>query len=743
MFPVEASRELQIRVFQRLGNQQYVVTLQLKGDDGDVQSRVLEALQQGRLPSCLYRPTLEYATLAVRESLTDQDTSTLTSLTSPRLHSAGGNGSSLVATAPASNFDPPLDDDGLIDLEERRWPHHMLRSLNHAAPTGQGRDAIFWCAYDFLLRQRPAFFRTIGMLEESYLKGVRELSHGRFRAMSELQMRQSMEMERVRQQAERVSGSVSGSGGGGSPNSVFRDVQSLVAQHVGELDAVELHWQTEIEQLKVKQKTSYCDLIVDRFAQEIEQMWQAQEGVTEQVDCTDKAGGIGRPLATCNLARPLAAWTSSATIGSDLAGGGCLGVGSSMAPGGHGQSTACGCGGAPLSAGQGGSGCSEDSGGAPGIIIDDGTNPFEGRLTECAEVRVVFGPRRVFFVLRVWVGDIMDLLHGVPSAAAEDAPAGAMPDDSDGAGPQLPPDLVGPGSSGHYHFARGSAYPVDSPGWPLIRPSSSSGAGSGSGAFFGGSCGSATASGAPSGAPTLKPKTWAQGVLRSPSLRFWPTPRLRPPVRLSPNAYADKLRGLLVPTPENLKFETSQAVMLRELKARCDRVTDLHFPPLAEQLRLVRAATRSMPLRSSDYFCTRHSNLGGAVQVAFHLLTGSSEAPASEEVPAAAHRALRRIICDCHRCHVAELSMPLLLLDIGTSESSLPYAVAQRRSENVLRALKGALTRLSEELAPSEVPELQVLNLVLPPSCSQSISAGIPSVTESVLMFLRHSFQCV
>merc|ERR1711920_456510 len=118
-------------------------------------------------------------------------------------------------------------------------------------------------------------------------------------------------------------------------------------------------------------------------------------------------------------------------------------------------------------------------------------------------------------------------------------------------------------------------------------------------------------------------------------------------------------------------------------------------------------------------------------------LTVSSEAPSSDEVPAVAHRALKRIVCDCHRCHVAELSLPLLLLDIGTSESSLPYAVAQRRAENALRALKGALTRLAEELAPSEVPRLQVLNLVLPPSCAQSISRGAPAVTETTLTFLR------
>jgi len=230
-------------------------------------------------------------------------------------------------------------------------------------------------------------------------------------------------------------------------------------------------------------------------------------------------------------------------------------------------------------------------------------------------------------------------------------------------------------------------------------------------------------------------------AFRSRSLRFWDPPALPPAVRLSPNAYAERLRGLIVPTPENLKFEA--AVMARELAAQCERVTDLHFPPLQEQLDSVQALTKSAPLRNGDYFCTRHSNLAGKVQVAFHLLTPSSEGHAEDEVSTATHRALKRIVCDCHRCHVAELSLPLLLLDIGQTESSLPYVMAKRRADNALRALKGALTRFVEELAPSETSELQVLNLVLPASCAQRVNAGLPSVAETARTFLQHSFHCV
>jgi len=342
-----------------------------------------------------------------------------------------------------------------------------------------------------------------------------------------------------------------------------------------------------------------------------------------------------------------------------------------------------------------------------------------------AEVRAVFGPRRVFFVIRLFVGDVTDLLpEASPSETADDDSftAAVAAADDDGAGPQLPPELVGLGSYGHHHFARGSCLPVECGGWPLL-------------ADGGHNVVTPSGVGARAGRPTT--------VWRSPSLRFWPPPDTSPTVSLSPNAYSDRLRGIVIPTPENLKFEVTQAVMLREFNARCNRVTDLHFAPLVEQLQSVRAVSANAPLKSGDYFCTRHSNLGGVVQVAFHLLTGSSEASASDEVPASLHRALRRLVWDCHRCHVVELTLPLLLVDIGTSESSLPYALAQRRSENILRALKGALTRLAEELAPSEIPELQVVNLVLPTASAQCISAGIPSVAESVLTFLRNSFQCV
>lgn len=705
-FPVEASRALQLRLFHSLGNHQYALTLELQSGD-NVQDRVLEVFQQRKLPGCLYRSTLEYVVLAVRESLSDveqpvpfahsllRDSPADSEQPTGSLHFAPPSRSKGHPRPPAG-YDVRLDA-SLLELEELRWPR--LLAAGAAGLPSPTEEMTFWCAYDFLLRHRPTFFRTIGTLEDTYLMENRELQAGRLTSISQLQMRQSIEMENVRQQAEKIRVD--------DEEGVSRDVQSLVAQHVGELDAVELHWQTEIDMLKVKQKASYRDLIVDFFEQEIEQIRQAHDtgggehsatdaaamenalldGMTEDIDTQGMGGGLAQPLRS----EPIQSLPPA--------------MGSSPAY-------------APVTSAP----VQEQMG------AQDDAKPGDSKLQEVAEVRAVFGQQHVFFVLRLWVGDIMDLLQAPSPVSFEDNSAEfvALQRDSDGLGSQLPRDFVGLGSYGNRYFARGSALPVEGAGWSLIQ--------------HGMTAGLPVMRNSGVGAASLKSKG---GTFRSASLGFWAAPSLPRPVQLSPNAYAAHLRGLVIPTPENLQFEPMQAVMLREFSGRCNQFTDLHFAPLSDQLQLVKAATGDAPLKSGDYFCTRHSNLGGAVQVAFHLLTGSSEASASDEIPASVHRALQRVISDCQGAHVTELSLPLLLLDIGTSESSLPYAVAQRRSENALRALKGALTRLADELAPSELPELSVLNLVLPPSCAQSISARVPSVVQATLTFLRHSFQCV
>eukprot|EP00440_Ansanella_granifera_P064753 gb/GFBE01070207.1/.p1 GENE.gb/GFBE01070207.1/~~gb/GFBE01070207.1/.p1 ORF type:complete len:277 (+),score=58.38 gb/GFBE01070207.1/:1-831(+) len=264
MIFVEVPRDLPLRIFHRLGTNQFVVSIQLWAGD-DVQTRVFEFFRQGQLPCCFYRQTLEYAALAVREALCDeQSEGPLPSVTLP---------SQGTARLPRPAVDVATDR-LLSQVFEVGAFESRLRTLQSCAilppeskPWGPqlqqvaaGDEVTFWCAYDFLLRHRPSFFRTIGTLEESYLKGIRDLVLGRAAAISDLQRCQSMEMEKVRQQAEEstVLERVEDEG-------LSRDVQVLVGQHVSEIDALELHWQTEIEQLKVRQKASYRDLVVDFF----------------------------------------------------------------------------------------------------------------------------------------------------------------------------------------------------------------------------------------------------------------------------------------------------------------------------------------------------------------------------------------------------------------------------------------------------------------------------------------------
>merc|ERR1719343_1153680 len=85
------------------------------------------------------------------------------------------------------------------------------------------------------------------------------------------------------------------------------------------------------------------------------------------------------------------------------------------------------------------------------------------RLVEFAEVRAVFGlHQRAFFILRLWTGEIMDLVASSSPKTEEagSAAAGvterswAASVDADGVGPQLPPEALGLASYGHRFFAR-------------------------------------------------------------------------------------------------------------------------------------------------------------------------------------------------------------------------------------------------------------------------------------------------
>ena len=353
---MQASRDLSLRVFHRLGSNQLIVSLQI-AEGEDAYSRVLQTFRQARLPSCFLRPTLEYVALAIREALADDD-----------LREVGAFEVSALSEVEAKVANPrTLQLKGFIPADECPWGFQFASGAKSSSRT-------FWCAYDFLLRHRPSFFRTIGTLENSYLQEIRELFMGRATAVCQLQQCQVMEMEGFRRQVEAEDASAEDG----------RLV--LVGQHVSEIEALEHHWQSEIEELKAKQEASYRDLVVDFFEQEM-----IKEKETGRQLAEPEADYLACPLhpeAWKERVRKFSdSFETSAELEAELEASKSLGVSS---------------------------------------------------LSKISEVRTTFGPK-AFFILRLWVGDIMELACGEPSASS----AASVADEDDGAGPQLPRDFLG------------------------------------------------------------------------------------------------------------------------------------------------------------------------------------------------------------------------------------------------------------------------------------------------------------
>ena len=156
-----APRELSLRVFHRLGTHQLVVSLQiLEGDD--TFNRILQTFRKAHLPSCFLRPTLEHVALAIRESLGEEmEISPVDVVPFDRLPFTDPP-----AQRPPRPLDPKvLQQRGVIPPDSCPWGLQFSSSNG-----GSSASMTFWCAYDFLLRHKPSFFRTIGTLEESYLQ---------------------------------------------------------------------------------------------------------------------------------------------------------------------------------------------------------------------------------------------------------------------------------------------------------------------------------------------------------------------------------------------------------------------------------------------------------------------------------------------------------------------------------------------------------------------------------------------
>eukprot|EP00397_Hematodinium_sp_SG-2012_P038027 GEMP01041315.1.p1 GENE.GEMP01041315.1~~GEMP01041315.1.p1 ORF type:complete len:322 (+),score=74.37 GEMP01041315.1:58-1023(+) len=228
MFPVEAPRDLQLALQHRLGSRDYIISLALHAGDS-VSASVQQAFREFNLPFCMYGRSVEYTSRACADALRN---------------------------------DIPMAKVSSIATDE--WDTQEADS--------------FFLAYDYLLRRYPYKFRTLGALEECYLKSVSESIFARSDTLATLREKHSEEMEMQRKLSE----------GDDSPAQRILElsksseaIMHLVAQHVAEIEAVERHWSADLENLKDKQRSAYRELIMD--------LYEPREAEMEKHDDEDKS----------------------------------------------------------------------------------------------------------------------------------------------------------------------------------------------------------------------------------------------------------------------------------------------------------------------------------------------------------------------------------------------------------------------------------------------------------------------
>jgi hypothetical protein len=106
-------------------------------------------------------------------------------------------------------------------------------------------------ALNFLARTNPARMKTIEHLETNYRRSMLDMKKQRASAVASLQTRQSLEMDMLT-----------------SSKHSKPDLQSMVHQHVAEMDALMAFWQVEIRTLHQRQLVEYRELVSEVVASE-------------------------------------------------------------------------------------------------------------------------------------------------------------------------------------------------------------------------------------------------------------------------------------------------------------------------------------------------------------------------------------------------------------------------------------------------------------------------------------------
>lgn len=107
-------------------------------------------------------------------------------------------------------------------------------------------------ALSFLTQHTPTRMKTLEQLEGNYHKSIQQVKHSQRAAVSALQTRQALEMDMITSTGECEK----------------LELETMVTQHVSEMDAVVAHWHKELTDLHQRQLTEYKALVMEVFLSE-------------------------------------------------------------------------------------------------------------------------------------------------------------------------------------------------------------------------------------------------------------------------------------------------------------------------------------------------------------------------------------------------------------------------------------------------------------------------------------------
>ncbi|GES99450.1 protein C12orf4 homolog [Rhizophagus clarus] len=166
------------------------------------------------------------------------------------------------------------------------------------------------------------------------------------------------------------------------------------------------------------------------------------------------------------------------------------------------------------------------------------------------------------------------------------------------------------------------------------------------------------------------------------------------------NLYSQKLTAtVLLLTPRDWpKYKLGKSAN-KAFFARCKESTEFHFKDVESQLEAVEKDFGKSEIQEGDFFITKHSNLP-LVHVVFHLVI-EFESITSSELTQRSHviDGLRNILRTIDRFDITSISLPFLLLPSNIdpfTDVLLDENILYKRGELVLKCIKGFMMQNSK-----------------------------------------------